>query len=290
MTTSEANIISIAKAIDFIEQHLKEEITLADVADAVFYSLYHFCRMFNNIVHHTPYDYLIRRRLSESAKELITTDQKVIEIAFEYQFNSPETFSRAFKRMFDMQPSQWRKRGILPPRTLMPCLTLPHLQHLNKGDYLKPVLEDEEEFYITGLMTMVKAEERKAIAQLWNVFMSQSMFNSQSSIFNYCGLSWYPDNWEQDGYFYMAGVKVASPEGIGPVLSVRKIPSWQYVRFIHKGRWGERSLSYDYIYHTWLPKSGRCLVVPMEIEFYGQDIHAITERETEWEILVPIDL
>jgi AraC family transcriptional regulator len=107
MKATEPAITSIFNAIEFVETNLTEEMTIADMADAVFYSLYHFCRMFNGIVHHTPYDYLMRRRLSKSARELIETDKKIIEIAFDYQFNSPETYARAFKRMFDMQPSQW---------------------------------------------------------------------------------------------------------------------------------------------------------------------------------------
>lgn len=84
----------ISQAVDFIEDNLKEAIAVADVADAVSYSLYHFCRTFNQATHHTPYDYLMRRRLSLAAQELLQTDKKIIEIALDYQFNSPETFSR----------------------------------------------------------------------------------------------------------------------------------------------------------------------------------------------------
>jgi AraC family transcriptional regulator len=110
-----SQIASICWAIDFVEAHLKEEITVADMADSAGYSLYHFCRTFNGLVHHTPYDYLMRRRLSESARELIRTDKRIIDIAFDYRFNSPETYSRAFKRMFGLQPSQWKEQGRLVP-------------------------------------------------------------------------------------------------------------------------------------------------------------------------------
>ena len=92
-----SQLTAIGKALDFIEDNLEENIGVADMADAAGYSLYHFCRVFNSIVHHTPYDYLMRRRLSESARALVETDRKIIDVAFEYQFNSPETYSRAFK-------------------------------------------------------------------------------------------------------------------------------------------------------------------------------------------------
>ena len=68
-----STLASMFKAIEFIENNLKREITVADIADAVCYSLYHFCRTFNGAVHHTPYDYLMRRRLSDAARALVET-------------------------------------------------------------------------------------------------------------------------------------------------------------------------------------------------------------------------
>jgi len=54
----------------------------------------------------TPYNYLVRRRLSQAALEMLDRDCTILELALAYQFNHPETFSRAFKRMFEMAPSQ----------------------------------------------------------------------------------------------------------------------------------------------------------------------------------------
>ena len=68
------NLEPMVTAVTFIEDCLQENIKVADMADAVNFSLFHFCRTFNKIVHHTPYDYLIRRRLSESARLLLETD------------------------------------------------------------------------------------------------------------------------------------------------------------------------------------------------------------------------
>jgi AraC family transcriptional regulator len=84
------NLEPMVTAVTFIEDCLQENIKVADMADAVNFSLFHFCRTFNKIVHHTPYDYLIRRRLSESARLLLETDQRITDIAFTFQFNSPE--------------------------------------------------------------------------------------------------------------------------------------------------------------------------------------------------------
>ena len=288
MRAADANITSIFKAVEFIENNLKEEITIADIADAAFYSLYHFCRMFNNLTHHTPYDYLMRRRLSESVGELIETDKKIIEIAFDYQFNSPETYARAFKRMFGMQPNQWRKQGTISKRSLMPRLTLEHIQHLNKGDYLRLVLEEKNAFYVAGLMTLVR-DNHTVISTLWEIF-AQELEGLKHPVKpeTYYGIAWYPNDWEQRGFFYMAAIEIESPDLMGSPLVVKTIPPLQYARFIHKGRWKDRQLTFDYIYHTWLPKSGKNLSCPLEIACYGQDFRGLDTEESEWEIYIPI--
>lgn len=57
----------ILRAVEFIELNLREPVSIKDAADAAGYSLYHFCRVFNSVIHHSPYDYIMRRRLSEAA-------------------------------------------------------------------------------------------------------------------------------------------------------------------------------------------------------------------------------
>ena len=90
---------AICAAIQFIESHLCDPITVADAAAAAGYSLYHFIRSFNQMVQHTPYDYLMRRRLAVAACELLETERRVIDIALYFQFNNHETFTRGFRRV-----------------------------------------------------------------------------------------------------------------------------------------------------------------------------------------------
>ena len=77
------------------------------------YSLFHFTRLFNQFTGLTPYDYLIRRRLSDASEALLMSDKRIIDIAQDYQFGSHETFTRAFNRLFAMPPSQWREQGAI---------------------------------------------------------------------------------------------------------------------------------------------------------------------------------
>lgn len=283
-----SNIPSMFEAIEFVENNLREEITIADIADAVSYSLYHFCRVFNHTIHHTPYDYLIRRRLSESARELIETDRKIIDIAFDYQFNSHETYARAFKRMFGVQPNQWKKFGKIDRRLVMPRFTYEHIQHINKGEYLRPVLREKNAFQVAGLMTLVK-DDHRVIPELWEM-LAQEREGIEKEIKkkDYYGIAFYPRHWEESGYFYMAAIEIESPDIASSSLVVKEIPPSQYAMFIHKGLSKDLPLTLDYAYHTWLPKSGKSLSLPLEIEYYGRDCGGLDNEESEREIYIPI--
>ena len=284
-----SQIESIFRAVEFIERNLTEEIAVADVANSVCYSLYHFCRVFNAVVHHSPYDFLMRRRLSESALELIETDRKIIEIAFDYRFNSPETFSRAFKRMFGVQPNRWRRDEKRDSRHLLPRLSFDYLEHINQGNYLKPVRTEMDPFYVAGVITLIK-ENESDIPELWEIFANElEGMNHSVKPANYYGIAIYPEDWEVIGHFYLAAVQVEYPAVDRSALVVKQIPALQCAKFIHKGPLKDLRLSLDYVYHTWMPKSGKRLARPLEIERYGHWFRGPDWEESETEILIPIE-
>lgn len=284
-----SNISAIVQAVEYIEGHLTQDTTVAEIAEAVSYSLYHFCRTFNMVTHHSPYDYLMRRRLSESARALLATDKKIIEIALDYCFNSPEAYSRAFKRLLGTQPTLWRKQGGLDRRRLMSRLTPAHLEHRNRGDYLRPVLEEKDAFQVAGVMTLI-GDDRTVIPQLWDM-LAQECAGLEQVVTpeRYFGITFYPQAWETHGYFYMAAVEVESPVIVSPALVVRTIPPLRYARFVHKGRFHDLGLTLDYAYQTWLPKSGQHLSHPLEIEAYGQDLGTTEDEESERAVYIPIE-
>ena len=118
-----AQLNIICAALEFIEENLRNEISVGDIAASAGYSLYHFIRKFNQTVHHSPYDYLMRRRLSEAAHELLASEHRILDIAFDFCFHNHETFSRAFKRLFATQPNQWRTGQNTHIKRLLPALS-----------------------------------------------------------------------------------------------------------------------------------------------------------------------
>jgi AraC family transcriptional regulator len=277
---------AIHASIDYIEGRLKESITVADIAAAAGYSLYHYIRTFNHVVHHTPYDYLIRRRLSEAALELLAGDRRIIDIALDYQFNNHETFSRAFKRMFNLQPSQWRERSEIPYRSLLPRLTSAYLEQINQGAFLKPVLVEQKKIFLIGLVTT----GRDTTPELWSI-LNETLQEilPQEGKHKFYRVNCHPKR-REDRSFYFFGVETTSLEPPQPPFVIQALPAGSYARFLYRGKSDSLHLALDYIYTTWLPKSGCRLADSIEVEFYRNKIPQEGELGIERYIYLPLEL
>lgn len=99
----------LSSALDFIEANLIEGITPEDCAASCGYSLSNMQKMFRHVFHIGISDYISRRRLTVAARELISTEENVLDIALKYGYNSHEVFTRAFMRLYGVTPSQFRK-------------------------------------------------------------------------------------------------------------------------------------------------------------------------------------
>ena len=105
-------ISGIQRAIDYIESHLTDEIDFEEAAREAYSSSFHFQRVFSILCGFTLGEYVRMRRLSMAASDIVNTDEKVIEIAMKYGYDSPESFTRAFTRFHGVSPSE-AKRGAM---------------------------------------------------------------------------------------------------------------------------------------------------------------------------------
>lgn len=98
--------------LDHIDNHLSESLSLDDLADIAAFSRFHFHRIFRAMVGESVSQYVNRIRLERSTRFLTYHSAKSItEIALEVGFSSSATFARAFKSMFGMTASEFRKLG-----------------------------------------------------------------------------------------------------------------------------------------------------------------------------------
>lgn len=95
-------------AVDYIEDTLKQKTDYEKIAQAACYSVYHFQRFFTFITGLTLSEYIRRRRMTLSAFELQNSAVKVVDLAMDYGYGSPEAFSRAFQSLHGITPTAAR--------------------------------------------------------------------------------------------------------------------------------------------------------------------------------------
>jgi AraC family transcriptional regulator len=99
----------LRRVLAYIEDHLAENITVADLANVACLSIFHFTRAFSAAMGVPPHRYVSQRRL-ESAKVTIATGRASLhEIALDCQFSSETSFTRAFRRAIGMTPAAYRR-------------------------------------------------------------------------------------------------------------------------------------------------------------------------------------
>lgn len=99
---------AISEAVNYIENHITENITLYDVAKYVSVSPFYFHRGFGMLCGYTLMEYVRNRRLSLAGSELLASDITVLELAIKYGYDSPDSFTRAFSRFHGCTPSSVR--------------------------------------------------------------------------------------------------------------------------------------------------------------------------------------
>ena len=104
-------INSVMKAVQYTENNLINDINIEDVSNHVFMSSSNFQRIFKSVIGITIGDYIRNRRLSIAGQDLLLTNSKVIDIAMRYQYNTSESFSKAFARFHGIPPSIVKKQS-----------------------------------------------------------------------------------------------------------------------------------------------------------------------------------
>lgn len=100
----------VQQAIDYIEDHLRDDIELQHVAGEAYMSLSSLYRLFFSITGYRVKEYIRARRISEASRALIGTDRRILDIALDYMFESHEAFTRAFKQLTGQTPQACRRQ------------------------------------------------------------------------------------------------------------------------------------------------------------------------------------
>ncbi len=279
----------ILKAVQFIEANLQNEISVLDISLEVGYSLFHFSRLFHGVIGHTPKDYLLRRRLTEAAKAILSSKKKISDIAFAYQFNDSETFNRAFKRTFGLNPTELRKSPNPRQLPLLNAINRENLSQITKIRAIEPDIVELDSIRLVGPTALVSGST-SIITELWAKFsIDVGMIHNRIIPERFYQVAFWPQNYDLNGFFVMCAVEVSDLDRICINLVGKSLPPAKYLRFIHKGLACNVGLTYRYIYETWLPQSDYKLSLDYNFEYYGKNHFGPDSEESESEIYIPIE-
>jgi len=126
-------INAVQRMQDYINEHINSSITLSDLAEAAGYSQYHSARVFRELTGKSPFEYLRALRLSKAALYLRDSRAKVIDVAFDFVFDSHEGFTRAFTKQFGIPPKKYSEDP-KPIKLFMPSRIRDYYLTLQKGE------------------------------------------------------------------------------------------------------------------------------------------------------------
>lgn len=100
-------IKAVQRMQDYMHENINSAITLSDLAKAAGYSQWHSSRLFKELIGKSPFDYLRALRLSKAALVLRDNQPKIIDVAFDFVFDTHEGFTRAFIKQFGLSPKKY---------------------------------------------------------------------------------------------------------------------------------------------------------------------------------------
>ena len=100
---------TLNQAIDYMNAHLGENLSLAAMATELHISQYHFCRLFKQSTGMSPHRYLIQQRCDRAKQLLRRPELRVTDIALECGFANQSHFAKYFRRHTGVSPTQFRQ-------------------------------------------------------------------------------------------------------------------------------------------------------------------------------------
>ncbi len=106
----------VKKVIDYIEENLEKKINLDNISKNIGYSKFYLNHIFTEYTGITIYKYIQNRRLTMAAEKLIKTNETIMQIAYEAEYDTQQSFSFAFKQVYLYPPKIYRDIGIFMPK------------------------------------------------------------------------------------------------------------------------------------------------------------------------------
>ena len=252
---------TINNAIAYMENHLTDNITLADIAKSVNISVFHFQRAFSLLTGMTPTEYMRKRRLSQAGAEIANGSERVIDIAMKYGFDSPESFTKAFMRFHGSSPMQVRKGS--------------SIQFMNRytvritiegGCIMEYKIETWEAMDLLVHANDFHAETSdQDIPAFWDEYYANEEYRKIPAYLGVCAQK----KTDEDVFRYGIGCKASDVEGVPEGFEIIHIPkySWAIFKCVGPSPMAIQAM-WERIYKEWLPVAEYELILDYDIENY----------------------
>ena len=272
-------IKTINNAIGYMEDHLEDHITLEEISKSVNLSVFHFHRAFSMLTGMTPTDYLRKRRLSQAGAELVNGDEKVIDIALKYGYETPESFTKAFTRYHGYSPMQVKKGS---PIQFMSRYTVRIA--IEGGQVMEYRIEKWKEMDLLVHEKIFNADTcEKEIPKFWDEYYSNENTGKIPGYLGICS----QQKTHGNEFNYGIGCRASDIEGVPEGFKIMHLPEYTWAVFKCVGPM-PKAIQYmwDRIYREWLPVSDYELIPDVDIENYlpGDS----SSRDYVSEICIPV--
>lgn len=159
----------IGEAISYIEDNITEELTIKDIANHAFISPFYFQKGFAMLCGFTVGEYIRCRRLALAGSELVSTDNKIIDIALRYGYDSPDSFTKSFTRFHGATPTAVRKGGAM----IKSFASLKIKFTLDGGYSMDYKIVEKDTFTVVGVSKVFQYENAmEEVPKLWTEFFN----------------------------------------------------------------------------------------------------------------------
>ena len=256
--------------IEYIEEYLLEELSMPRIAKAAGSSEGDIQKVFYALTGISIAEYIRRRRLSLAGYELQKGEQSVLKVALKYGYNSPDSFTRAFRQMHGMTPSEVKKGGCLLKSYGKITFVLT-VKGVNAMNYK---IVEKEEMHIIGFKQRFSTENNSQmteIPKMWDS-VTEEMKNRITELSNNDGVVGLCADMYNNSFDYWIGCM--SDKECPADLEQMTIPAttWAVFEVIGSMRPLPNAMQdiWKRIYSEWLPNSGYEHAMLPEIEYYSK--------------------
>ncbi len=280
-STKEDYLRRIHAVIEYINNHLDEEMDLKRLAEISHFSEFHFHRIFKAFRHETLGGYIVRTRVETAATMLRYSELPIETISYNVGYEVPSSFSKSFKQFYGISPTEYRNNKnhiVMEKIEPNPDLKLKAPKLVN--------IEPKTAIYIRLTDAYSEFDFPGTFAKLWRFVKEQKLF---SAGMEHIGV-YYDNPKVTDSNLLRSDVCLVVHKPVQPKgeINVKEIPGGRYAVFLYQGPYVNLGIVYDKIISEWLPASGCELRDVPIFEKYVNDPAKTEPEKLKTEIYIPI--